>query len=119
MKWLLGRYTLCGLAVIQGLFDPSIGMKRCNASFAIFSLTDSFQHNVLVTGGEDSKIITWRIQHSDLTDLFTPDQLDDPMESEVSNSKREWDDTVGDNQAGPVSNWLCATKNLHRPSLPE
>lgn len=97
MQWFHGRYTLCGLAVIQALCDPSIGMKRCNAWFTIFPSTDSFQHNVLVTGGEDSKIITWRIEDPSLTNSSTPDQSDDPMESEVPNLKREWDDTMDDN----------------------
>ena len=85
-------------------------MKRYNVCFAIFSSTDSFQHDVLVTGGEDSKIITWRIQDPGLTDLLTYNQLDEPVESEVSDLKRDWDDTMDDNQADPVSNWLSAMK---------
>jgi len=61
------------------------------------------EHDVLVTGGEDSKIITWRIQDPDLTDPLTRGQLDDPMELEVSDLKRDWDDAMDDNQVDPGS----------------
>ncbi|KAI9575052.1 WD40-repeat-containing domain protein [Boletus coccyginus] len=54
------------------------------------------EHDVLVTGGEDSKIVTWRVKTPDLSTLS---QLGDPMESEMSDLKREWDDTMDDNQA--------------------
>lgn len=113
-QWPHGRYTLYGLAVIQGLFDPSGGMKRFIIWSAIFASTDSFQHDVLVTGGEDSKIVTWRVKTPGLSTLS---QLGDPMESEMSDLKREWDDTMDDNQADAVSNPHSATKNFHRLSF--
>lgn len=96
------------------MFDPSGGMKRCIIWFVIFSSTDGFQHDVLVTGGEDSKIVTWRVETPDLSTLS---QLGDPMGSEMSNLKRECDDTMDDNQADAVSNPHSATKNFHRPSF--
>lgn len=106
MPWLRGRFTLSGPAVIQGLFGPFIGMKRCGAWLLSF-LADSFQHNVLASGGEDAKIVTWRIQDLDFSDLSTPGHSDDPIESEASYLKREWDVTMNHSQAGPVSSRFC------------
>ncbi|KAG8218297.1 WD40-repeat-containing domain protein [Butyriboletus roseoflavus] len=58
------------------------------------------EHDVLVTGGEDSKIITWRIQDPSHSDSLTPDQLDD-LEPNGPNLKREWDDAMDVNQGSP------------------
>ncbi|KAF8121322.1 WD40-repeat-containing domain protein [Boletus edulis] len=55
------------------------------------------EHDVLVTGGEDSKIIAWRIQNPDPSDIST---LDDPMELDLSSLKRGGDDTTNEDQAG-------------------
>jgi len=57
------------------------------------------EHGVLVTGGEDSKINTWRIQDLGPADDMIPDQQDEHMELDASNLKREWNDTKDDDHA--------------------
>ncbi|KAN0097827.1 WD40-repeat-containing domain protein [Tylopilus felleus] len=59
------------------------------------------EYDVLVTGGEDSKIITWRLGNPDLGDPLTPDQSDEPMKSDASTLKREWDNAMDDDTASP------------------
>lgn len=100
--------TLCvGWRSCRGCAISLLGRRGVTLWFAIFTSTDSFQHDVLVTGGEDSTIITWRIQDPSLGDSLTPDQLADPMKSDMPNLKREWNDTMDVNQASPVSNLPC------------
>ncbi|KAF9224375.1 WD40 repeat-like protein [Gyrodon lividus] len=57
------------------------------------------EHGVLVTGGEDSRITTWRIHDPNVSDSQEGDQMDDTMQSESSKLKREWDDTMDISQA--------------------
>lgn len=70
------------------------------------------QHDVLVTGGEDSKIITWRIETSSFADSLTLDQSDEPMEPEGPNVnlKRDMDVIMGVRGLGSVSKQLCRDK---------
>lgn len=83
----------------------------------MFSFADGSQHGVLVTGGEDSKINTWRIQDLDHADVLIPDQQEEDMELDMSNLKREWNDTKDDDQAWLVSVLLSMAQSLHRPAL--
>ncbi|KAI6128398.1 WD40-repeat-containing domain protein [Pisolithus croceorrhizus] len=56
-------------------------------------------HDVLVTGGEDSKILTWRIP-----ELYSPNmqgEKDDTMQIDSPNLKREWDDIDVSEVASP------------------
>ncbi|KIK94418.1 hypothetical protein PAXRUDRAFT_828030 [Paxillus rubicundulus Ve08.2h10] len=52
------------------------------------------EHGVLVTGGEDSKINTWRIHDPILSGSHMGDGMDPPLRSESSNLKREWADEM-------------------------
>lgn len=56
-------------------------------------------HDVLVTGGEDSKVLTWRVP--ELYSPNTQEEQDVSMQIDSPNSKRVWEDMDVSETASP------------------
>lgn len=87
------------------LWDEDVSTRPhiSRSSFSFFK-----QNNVLVTGGEDSKILTWRGPQ-----LCTREDESDTMKMDSPKLKREWQDTMDISEHSAVSRLLV----INTPSL--